>query len=87
MKKLLVCYSYFFALSRMYFFRVFVLSSALGLIHLSVWAAKVDTVDTYSSAMKKTIRAVVITPDSYANQQEFPVVYLLHGYGVTIATG
>lgn len=43
-------------------------------------AAVVDTVNTYSTSMKKTIRAVVITPDSYVNAQAFPVVYLLHGY-------
>ncbi|MBD2699904.1 esterase family protein [Spirosoma sp. BT702] len=43
-------------------------------------AVKVDTVDTYSSSMKKTIKAVVMTPDSYTTGSEFPVVYLLHGY-------
>jgi len=43
-------------------------------------AAVVDTVDTYSPSMKKTIKAVVITPDNYANAQALPVVYLLHGY-------
>lgn len=43
-------------------------------------AAVVDTVNTYSMSMKKTIKAVVITPDSYANAQSLPVVYLLHGY-------
>ncbi len=43
-------------------------------------AATVDTVDTYSLSMKKTIKAVVIRPDDYANAKEFPVVYLLHGY-------
>src|SRR4026207_764203 len=43
-------------------------------------AAIVDTVDTYSPSMKKTIKAVVITPDNYANAQALPVVYLLHGY-------
>jgi S-formylglutathione hydrolase FrmB len=46
-----------------------------------VQAAKVDTVSTYSTAMKKNIRAVVITPDSYAKGKTFPVVYLLHGAG------
>lgn len=57
------------------------------------FAAKVDTVATYSTAMKKNIKAVVITPDSYSNGKEFPVVYLLHGYSgnyadwVTKATG
>ncbi|CCH53152.1 putative esterase [Fibrisoma limi BUZ 3] len=45
-----------------------------------VQAAKVDTVDTYSASMKKTIKAVVVTPDSYTGDREFPVVYLLHGY-------
>jgi S-formylglutathione hydrolase FrmB len=43
-------------------------------------AAIVDTVNTYSVSMKKNIKAVVITPDNYANSQSLPVVYLLHGY-------
>src|SRR5436189_6161493 len=43
-------------------------------------AAIVDTVDTYSPSMKKTIKAVVITPDNYANATALPVVYLLNGY-------
>jgi S-formylglutathione hydrolase FrmB len=43
-------------------------------------AAIVDTVDTYSPSMKKTIKAVVITPDNYATTQALPVVYLLNGY-------
>ena len=43
-------------------------------------AAIVDTVSTYSASMKKTIKAVVITPDNYASAQALPVVYLLHGY-------
>ena len=33
---------------------------------LKVNAAVVDTVDTYSPSMKKTIKAVVITPNNYA---------------------
>ena len=45
-----------------------------------VHAAIVDTVITFSGAMKKQIKAVVITPDGYATQKELPVVYLLHGY-------
>jgi S-formylglutathione hydrolase FrmB len=44
-------------------------------------AAIVDTVQTYSPSMKKNIKAVVITPDNYANAKELPVVYLLHGHG------
>jgi len=47
----------------------------------SAYAAKVDTVTTYSATMKKDIKAVVVTPDTYADQSAFPVVYLLHGYG------
>ncbi|WP_239495058.1 alpha/beta hydrolase [Pedobacter yulinensis] len=31
--------------------------------------------------MNKDIRAVVILPDTYDGQKQFPVVYLLHGYG------
>jgi S-formylglutathione hydrolase FrmB len=46
----------------------------------TIHAAVVDTVSTYSASMKKTIKAVVITPDDYANAQALPVVYLLHGY-------
>jgi S-formylglutathione hydrolase FrmB len=48
-----------------------------------VEAAKVDTVLTQSASMNKTIKAIVITPDSYDNSKEFPVLYLLHGYGDT----
>jgi S-formylglutathione hydrolase FrmB len=46
----------------------------------TIHAAAVDTVNTYSASMKKTIKAVVITPDDYASAQPLPVVYLLHGY-------
>jgi S-formylglutathione hydrolase FrmB len=46
----------------------------------TIHAAIVDTVNTYSASMKKTIKAVVITPDNYATAQALPVVYLLHGY-------
>jgi S-formylglutathione hydrolase FrmB len=45
------------------------------------FAAKVDTVETFSASMNKKIKAVIITPDSYSNGKEFPVVYLLHGAG------
>jgi len=44
-------------------------------------AAKVDTVETYSDAMKKKIKAIVVKPDSYTTGTEYPVVYLLHGAG------
>jgi S-formylglutathione hydrolase FrmB len=43
-------------------------------------AAKIDTIATYSLAMKKNIKAVVITPDNYSTKTCYPVVYLLHGF-------
>jgi len=48
--------------------------------HQKANAASVDTVDTYSQSMKKTIKAVVITPNNYTNATALPVVYLLNGY-------
>ncbi len=47
-------------------------------VHL--FAAKVDTVQTFSKVMNKEIPAVVITPNTYDAESNFPVVYLLHGY-------
>ncbi|RYY34719.1 MAG: esterase family protein [Sphingobacteriaceae bacterium] len=46
-----------------------------------VKASTVDTALTFSAAMKKSIKAVVIKPDGYSDAQKYPVVYLLHGYG------
>jgi S-formylglutathione hydrolase FrmB len=61
-------------------FKRLVIVITLCLAGREVWAVKVDTVETYSASMKKNIKAVVITPDSYSSGKEFPVVYLLHGY-------
>ena len=47
---------------------------------ITVKASKVDTVSTYSTSMKKNIKAVVITPDASAAAEKLPVLYLLHGY-------
>ncbi|GAB3325084.1 alpha/beta hydrolase family protein [Hymenobacter humi] len=55
----------------------------LGLAGPSV-AARVDTVAIASAAMKKTYRAAVVLPASYAKNKKasYPVLYLLHGaYG------
>lgn len=49
-------------------------------LSISLCASKVDTVKVFSSSMNKEIKTVVITPDSYANRADFPVLYLLHGY-------
>lgn len=55
--------------------------AALMLAGNVLFAAKVDTVETRSQAMGKTIKAVVITPDQYEKAGRLPVVYLLHGHG------
>lgn len=54
----------------------------IGLLLLTgpLFASRIDTVATYSPSMKKTIKAVVLTPDTYTESREYPVVYLLHGY-------
>ncbi|KAA2242711.1 esterase family protein [Chitinophaga agrisoli] len=52
----------------------------LLLISSRLLAAKVDTVATFSEAMHKQIKAVVITPGDYSAGKKFPVLYLLHGY-------
>ena len=63
-----------------YTLRIFAIIILAFAFHQKINAAKVDTVDTYSPSMKKTIKAVVITPDNYANATALPVVYLLNGY-------
>jgi len=48
----------------------------------TLYSAEVDTVLIYSVSMDTNIPAIVVKPDAYfSNQQDFPVVYLLHGYG------
>jgi len=44
------------------------------------FSATVDTVITYSTSMKKNIKAVVIKPAAYNSGIQLPVVYVLHGY-------
>lgn len=51
-------------------------------VSVHLYASKVDTLLVYSRSMDKTIKNVVITPDSYSKKGKgFPVVYLLHGAG------
>jgi S-formylglutathione hydrolase FrmB len=45
------------------------------------FAKQVDTVIVCSPSMNLQIRNIVILPDYYEQQQAFPVLYLLHGYG------
>src|SRR5258705_6512311 len=45
-------------------------------------AATVDTVSVYSNAMHKEFKCVIVKPDSYKKKNnQYPVVYLLHGAG------
>lgn len=53
----------------------------LCLLANASYAAKVDTLAVYSKAMNKNIKAVTILPSNYDSKKEFPVLYLLHGYG------
>jgi len=50
-------------------------------IGLNTKAATVDTVLTFSNAMHKSIKAVVVKPDDYTKNKRLPTVYLLHGAG------
>lgn len=58
-----------------------VLSFLLILFTLPSLAATVDTVNVKSNKMNKSIKTVVVMPDIYGSEVEFPVLYLLHGHG------
>ena len=59
------------------FFLLFFLASCYN-----ISASKVDTLLVESKSMQKTIKNIVILPDAYENEnQQFPVLYLLHGAG------
>jgi putative tributyrin esterase len=64
--------------------RLFLLLCALCLLTTAARAARVDTLAIPSAAMRKTYRAAVVLPASYAKNKKahYPVLYLLHGaYG------
>jgi S-formylglutathione hydrolase FrmB len=61
------------------------LLSALLLFIGSAFSAQVDTLKVFSPSMQKDIKTVVILPEGYQSGKDFPVVYLLHGYGDTYA--
>ncbi len=47
-----------------------------------LFAGTVDTVSIFSKSMRKSIKCVVIKPDSYKKGSvAYPTVYLLHGHG------
>lgn len=43
-------------------------------------AFNTDTIYVHSVAMNKDIPAIVVTPSGYSSSQQYPVVYMLHGY-------
>ncbi len=45
-------------------------------------AARVETVDVFSNAMRKYVRNLIVVPDSYGADSavHYPVLYLLHGW-------
>lgn len=43
-------------------------------------AYNIKEVKVFSESMKKDVPVTVVTPNTYVNGTEFPVVYLLHGY-------
>jgi len=58
------------------------IKATLSLILISLLQAGViDTVSTNSQTMDKTHKSIIVIPDSYLNNgNDYPVVYLLHGY-------
>jgi len=50
-------------------------------VFTKISANQIDTISVYSSSMNINIQNLVILPDNYEQQQPFPVLYLLHGYG------
>ncbi len=51
------------------------------ILSVALFAGNVDTISIYSSVMQKDIKCIVITPQSYKKKNNnFPVVYLLHGF-------
>jgi len=45
------------------------------------FAEQVDTLCIFSPSMNRCIYNVVILPEDYEQHRDFPVLYLLHGYG------
>lgn len=48
--------------------------------HYTSRAATVDTVAVFSKAMQQKVKSVIILPDHYSDNNQYPVVYLLHGF-------
>ena len=54
--------------------------SLMLFLYTNTHAARIDSLDIPSQAMRKTYKSAVILPDSYSrNKSAYPVLYLLHG--------
>jgi len=53
---------------------------------LNVYSSTVDTIPVRSAKMDKAIKTVIILPETYNEQKNFPVVYLLHGWSDNYST-
>ncbi len=52
----------------------------------SAFAAQVDTLEIFSTTMRKNIKCLIVAPDNYrATGQPYPVLYLLHGWSGNFA--
>lgn len=58
------------------------ISAALGLLcTVGVFAFTTDTIKVASKYLPDTMKVTVVVPDLAEDQQRFPVVYMLNGYG------
>ncbi|MDR1380557.1 MAG: esterase family protein [Tannerella sp.] len=53
----------------------------IGIRCVDISAQQVDTVEVLSHSMNAVIKNIVILPAGYDGKTDFPVLYLLHGYG------
>lgn len=60
--------------------KIILTTIALTTLCLSAAAFNEKEINVYSKSMDKEVPVTVITPDSYDDKAEFPVIYLLHGY-------
>ncbi|UIR57141.1 esterase family protein [Sphingobacterium sp. SRCM116780] len=61
-------------------FKYWLMSFAYIFLLTSSYAATVDTLTINSKTMNKGIKNVIILPEKYDKEQQYPVLYLLHGY-------
>ena len=61
-----------------------VYSILLCFIAFELRAQQVDTIGVFSPSMNKTVKNVVILPAVYDKSESLPVLYLLHGYSLSL---